>query len=290
MGKEQIQTIVLTFSCKDQPGIAALVFSFFADNGYNVLESSQFEDPSTAMFFMRTVFAKIGQQDDLLEQVKAKFSIAVSHLSMAWKMREATNKLRIMIAVSQWGHCMTKLLNSWRNGGLPVEIVGIVSNHDIQREIADWYKVPYYYFPIKRGSKQQQEQKILQCMQDKGAELLVLARYMQILSDNMCQQLKGNAINIHHSFLPGFKGAKPYHQAYDRGVKLIGATAHYVTSDLDEGPIIEQAVERITHANPPEELVEIGRDIETVVLNRAVRWHAEGRVLLNGTKTVVFRR
>ncbi|MEB8433414.1 formyltetrahydrofolate deformylase [Cocleimonas sp. KMM 6892] len=287
---EDENIIVLRLSCPDQPGIAALVLSFFSELGYNILESSQYEDPYSKTFFMRTVFAHPSNDNSALESIKQSFDKTVEHLSIQWEMRSKADKLRVLIAVSNWGHCLAKLLNTWHSGDLPVEIVGIVSNHESQREIADWYKIPYHYFPITKETKPQQEKQIMDLMKDTDAELLVLARYMQILSDEMCQQLKGNAINIHHSFLPGFKGAKPYHQAYERGVKLIGATAHYVNSDLDEGPIIEQAVERIAHANQPEELVVIGRDIETVVLNRAVKWHAEGRVLLNGKRTVVFRR
>lgn len=281
--------IILKLSCPDQPGIAALVLTFFADNGYNIVESSQHEDPSNQTFFMRTVFS-YPEECSSTNALEKAFGKAVKHFNMLWEMRDSTDKLRILIAVSNWGHCLSKLLTTWHRGQLPVDIVGIVSNHESQREIADWYKIPYHYFPISKETKPQQEQQILDCMSESNAELLVLARYMQILSDDMCEKLAGNAINIHHSFLPGFKGAKPYHQAYDRGVKLIGATAHYVTSDLDEGPIIEQGVDRINHANQPNELVEVGRDIETVVLNRAVRWHAEGRVILNGKRTVVFRR
>lgn len=282
--------VVLTLSCPDQRGISARVLTFFANKGYNILESSQHEDPYTNTFFMRTVFSCTRKTEHSAKQLQDEFNEQLNDLNMNWKMRDKDDKLRILIAVSNWGHCLSKLLNTWYNNELPVEIVGIVSNHESQREIAEWYKVPFYYFPVNKETKPQQEQKIIQCMKDTNAELLVLARYMQILSNEMCQQLAGNAINIHHSFLPGFKGAKPYHQAYERGVKLIGATAHYVTSDLDEGPIIEQAVERISHANLPEELVDIGRDIETVVLNRAVKWHAEGRVILNGKRTIVFRR
>jgi formyltetrahydrofolate deformylase len=194
-----------------------------------------------------------------------------------------------LIAVSRWGHCLNTLLNSWKLGSLPVEIVGVVSNHEAMRSVVEWYGLAYHYLPVEPAGKNEQEARLLNLFADSEAELLVLARYMQILSDQACAVLTGKAINIHHSFLPGFKGARPYHQAHARGVKLIGATAHYVTSDLDEGPIIEQAVERVSHANTPEQLVEIGRDIESVVLQRAVHWHAEHRVLLNGNKTVVFR-
>lgn len=283
-------SITLKFSCPDQPNISASVLTFFANHGYNILESSQHEDPYTNLFFMRTVFVPLDNASLTIEELRLEFSSFVDKYKMDWKIRENKNKPRILIAVSKWNHCLTNLLNSWSRGVLHVDIVGIVSNHDDLRNLADWYKVPFYHYPVTKQTKPQQEAQIVKCMEDNDVELLVLARYMQILSDELCQQLVGRAINIHHSFLPEFKGAKPYHQAFERGVKLIGATAHYVTGELDEGPIIEQAVERISHANFPEELVETGRDIEAVVLNRAVKWHCEDRVLLNGKRTVVFRR
>ncbi len=283
-------SITLKFSCPDQPHISATVFSFFADNGYNILESSQHEDPFTDLFFMRTVFAPMDDVILSIEELRQEFSTIAESYKMEWRIRENKVKPRILLAVTKDSHCMNNLLNAWQRGVLQVDIVGIVSNHKDLEHIADWFKVLFYHFPISKETKSQQEAQILKCMEDNDVELLVLARYMQILSDNLCQQLVGRAINIHHSFLPGFKGAKPYHQAFERGVKLIGATAHYVTADLDEGPIIEQAVERISHANLPEELVETGRDIEAVVLNRAVKWYSEDRVMLNGKRTVVFRR
>jgi len=283
-------SITLKFSCPDQPHISATVFSFFADNGYNILESSQHEDPFTDLFFMRTVFAPMADVSLSIDELRAEFSAIADNYKMEWRVRENKVKPRILIAVTKDSHCMNNLLNAWQRGVLEVDIAGIVSNHNDLKRIADWYDVPFYHLPITKETKLEQEAQILKCMEDNDVELLVLARYMQILSDNLCQQLIGRAINIHHSFLPGFKGAKPYHQAFERGVKLIGATAHYVTADLDEGPIIEQAVERISHANLPEELVETGRDIEAVVLNRAVKWYAEDRVMLNGKRTVVFRR
>jgi formyltetrahydrofolate deformylase len=210
---------------------------------------------------------------------------------MTWELVDTQHKPKVLIAVSQWGHCLSHLLNAWKRGSLAVDIVGVVSNHEVMRSLCDWYEVPFYFLPITADTKPQQEAQLLTLMDDTvEADFLVLARYMQILSNGLCDKLAGRAINIHHSFLPGFKGAKPYHQAYDRGVKIIGATAHYVTTDLDEGPIIEQSVERVNHANSPEELAVIGQDIEAVVLNRAVRWHAEHRVLVNGEKTVVFDR
>jgi formyltetrahydrofolate deformylase len=283
-------SITLKFSCPDQPHISATVFSFFADNGYNILESSQHEDPFTDLFFMRTVFVPMDDVSLSIGDLRKGFSSIADQYEMEWRIRENKVKPRVLIAVTKDSHCMNNLLNAWQRGVLHVDIVGIVSNHTDLKSIADWFDVSFYHLPITKETKPQQEAQILKCMKDNDVELLVLARYMQILSDNLCQQLIGRAINIHHSFLPGFKGAKPYHQAFERGVKLIGATAHYVTADLDEGPIIEQAVERISHANLPEELVETGRDIEAVVLNRAVKWYSEDRVMLNGKRTIVFRR
>lgn len=288
--KRMKNSITLTFRCPDRPAISATVFNFFADQGYNILESSQYEDPSSDQFFMRTVFSPLEKNTLSIDELRAQFGEIAGKFQMDWKVRENKNKPKVLIAVTKGNHCVSKLLNNWERGVLNIDIVGIVSNHEHLRDLADWYKVPYHYFPITKETKPQQEAQILQTMQDTDAELLVLARYMQILSDDMCRKLEGRAINIHHSFLPGFKGAKPYHQAFDRGVKLIGATAHFVTTDLDEGPIIEQSVERITHANQAEELAETGRDVESVVLNRAVKWYSEDRVLLNGKRTVVFSR
>lgn len=283
-------SITLTFRCPDRPYISGTVLNFFADQGYNILESSQYEDPSSEQFFMRTVFSPLEKASLSVDELRTKFTSVAEKFEMDWKVRENTSKPKILIAVTKGNHCVTKLLNDWERGVLKVDIVGIVSNHEHLRGLAEWYKVPYHYFPITKETKPQQEAQILKCMEDTDAELLVLARYMQVLSDDMCRQLVGRAINIHHSFLPGFKGAKPYHQAFERGVKLIGATAHFVTADLDEGPIIEQNVERISHANQAEELAEMGRDIESVVLHRAVKWYSEDRVLLNGKRTVIFRR
>ncbi len=281
---------VLTLSCPDQPGIVARVASLFAEQAFNIEESSQFEDPETGQFFLRTEFSCPGCDDQALAQLQQGFQAVADDFGMAWQLRRLDQRMRVVLAVSKWGHCFNGLLHKWRAGTLPVDIVAVVSNHDDMRAMSEWYGVPYHYLPVSSENRAAQEAQIMAVMEDSDAELLVLARYMQILSDDLCTQLAGRAINIHHSFLPGFKGARPYHQAYERGVKLIGATAHYVTGDLDEGPIIEQAVERVSHANSPEELVEIGRDIETVVLARAVTWHAQHRVLLNGNRTVVFRR
>ncbi|WP_339899846.1 formyltetrahydrofolate deformylase [uncultured Gilvimarinus sp.] len=283
-----VKEIVLTFSCQDQRGLVARVASLFAERGYNITESSQFEDTDRRRFFMRTVFDC--PEGVSLDDINGLFTPVAEQYQMDWQISDTACKPKVLIAVSQWGHCLNSLLNSWKNGSLPIDIVGVVSNHEVMRPLTQWYDLPFVHLPITAETKPQQEAALWQLMQDRQADCLVLARYMQILSDDLCRKLQGRAINIHHSFLPGFKGAKPYHQAYDRGVKLIGATAHFVTADLDEGPIIEQAVERVSHVNSPEAMAEIGRDIEAVVLNRAVRWHAEHRVLLNGSKTVVFSR
>lgn len=284
---QMTEQVILKFSCQDQPGIVAAVANLFSLQGFNIRESSQFEDVHTRRFFMRTVLESVEGPKEL-SGVKAAFSAVALRYRMDWSMHDGGYRPKVVIAVSQWGHCLNGLLNSWKQGSLPIDIVAVVSNHKTMESLVAWYGLPWHYLPVNPESKAEQEAAILALMQETGAECLVLARYMQILSDNLCQALKGRAINIHHSFLPGFKGARPYHQAYERGVKLIGATAHYVTTELDEGPIIEQAVERVNHAQTPEQLVEIGRDIEAVVLQRAVRWHAEHRVLLNGSKTVVF--
>lgn len=281
------EQVILKFSCQDQPGIVAAVANLFSLQGFNIRESSQFEDVHTRRFFMRTVMESVEGPKEL-SGVKAAFSAVAMRYKMDWSMHDGGYRPKVIIAVSQWGHCLNGLLNSWKQGSLPIDIAAVVSNHQTMESLVEWYGLPWHYLPVSAASKAEQESAILDLMQATGAECLVLARYMQILSDNLCHTLKGRAINIHHSFLPGFKGARPYHQAYERGVKLIGATAHYVTAELDEGPIIEQAVERVNHAQTPEQLVEIGRDIEAVVLQRAVRWHAEHRVLLNGSKTVVF--
>lgn len=283
-----VKEIVLTFSCRDTPGIVATVASLFADLGFNIKESSQFEDMAQRRFFMRTVFQCPSGYN--LTDIKTLFEPVANRYEMNWHIFDVDARPRVLVAVSQWGHCLSSLLNSWKTGSLPIEIVGVVSNHEVMRDLTEWYQVPFHYLPVSPSTKAEQEAQISALMDHERVDLLVLARYMQILSDDLCRQVNGRAINIHHSFLPGFKGAKPYHQAYERGVKLIGATAHYVTAELDEGPIIEQAVERISHVHTPEEMAEIGRDIEAVVLNRAVRWHAEHRVVLNGTKTVVFSR
>ena len=282
--------LVLTLSCNDRHGIVAGVTTLLAAHNYNISESSQYEDRQEKRFFMRTEISPVNDSASNLETLKKAFSSIAEKDDMDWALKDLNVKPKVVLAVSQWGHCLNTLLHKWKEGTLPVDIVAVVSNHNDMRSLVEWYNLPYHFLPVTKETKAKQEAQILKVINESKAELLVLARYMQILSDDMCTQLSGRAINIHHSFLPGFKGAKPYHQAYDRGVKLIGATAHFVTADLDEGPIIEQEVERVSHTNSPEEMVEIGHDIESVVLYRAVRWHAERRVLLNGHRTVVFRR
>lgn len=282
------ESYILRLNCKDRPGIVNDVTSFFFKRGFNIEESSQFMDPYSGGFFMRTVLKAVHTAYNDLELLTTEFARVAESFEMSFSLRSADRPMRVLIAVSKWGHCLNHMLTAWKRGSLPIEIVGVVSNHPDQQALVDWFGLPYFFLPITPSTKSRQEGQMLDLIQSTGAELLVLARYMQVLSSEMCTALSGRAINIHHSFLPSFKGSKPYHRAHERGVKLIGATAHYITADLDEGPIIEQAVERVSHALSPEELVEIGRDIESSVLTRAVRWHAEDRVLANGSRTVVF--
>ena len=282
---------ILTLSCQDQRGIVQRVSGFLADHGCNILDSAQFGDTQSKLFFMRVHFV---HEDTKLvfDELRSAFGKLADTMQMNWDMHDAAVKPRVLIMVSKIGHCLNDLLFRFRSGLLPVEIVGIVSNHTDFYQLAASYNIPFHHFPLATGAppeaKLAQEHKILELVKTHQVDLVVLARYMQILSSQMCEALRGRAINIHHSFLPSFKGAKPYYQAHDRGVKLIGATAHFVTGDLDEGPIIEQGVERVTHAMGPETLTAIGRDVECVVLARAVKWFVEHRILLNGHKTVVF--
>jgi formyltetrahydrofolate deformylase len=279
---------ILTLACADKPGLVATVTSHLAQNGCNILESQQFNDVEDTQFFMRVVFDL--QQGDL-EPLREGFAqIATAH-AMNWSIRDASIKPKVLILVSKFDHCLVDLLYRVRIGELAVEVAGIISNHH-QNALPNVQTngVPFHYLPVTPATKADQETAIQSIITQTKAELIILARYMQILSDDMAQFLSGRCINIHHSFLPGFKGAKPYHQAFHRGVKMIGATAHYVTSDLDEGPIIHQDVETISHADTPDMLIRKGRDIERRVLAEAVRLHLEDRVLLNGGKTVVFGR
>ena len=280
---------LLTIKCPDAMGIVAAVSGFLAENEAFITESSHFSDADTGLFFMRTTFRSGGARFPQIEKLKAGFALIGDRFGMDWVMKDMSVRPKLMIAVSKFGHCLNDLLHSWRSGQLPIDIPAVISNHEDFRALVEWHVIPFHYLPVTKATKAEQEGQILSLFRDSGADLLVLARYMQILSTDMCEALSGRAINIHHSFLPSFKGAKPYQQAHARGVKIIGATAHYVTRDLDEGPIIEQGVERVDHTFTVDKLVRTGRDIETVVLSRAVRWHIEGRLILNGTKTVVFR-
>ena len=281
------QPLVLTLSCADRPGITARVTSFLFERGGNILEAQQFNDRQSDAFFMRVEFDPGSSGRD---ELHAAFSPVAAEFAMRWKLVQRDRPRRVLIMVSKFDHCLADLLYRWRIGELPMEPVAIVSNHPRTAiEHTHLGEIPFHHLPIDRDTKSQQEAQVRAIAEDTGAELVVLARYMQILSDEQAGHFAGRCINIHHSFLPGFKGAKPYHQAFERGVKMIGASAHYVTADLDEGPIIHQAAEPISHADSPEELVRKGREIESRVLAEAVRLHLEERVLLNGKRTVVFR-
>jgi formyltetrahydrofolate deformylase len=280
---------ILTFSCPDVAGIQAAVTTFLFQSGAFLEEVASYGDPQTKVFFSRIVFsaARAGVVD--AAAIEAGFSHVAERFAMAWRIDDAALKCRTLIAVSRFSHCLNDLLHRWNSGTLPIDIAGVVSNHDDLRRLVEWHDLPYHHLPVERENRAAQEDALLLLAKSTNADLVVLARYMQILSDDTARALGGRCINIHHSFLPSFKGAKPYHQAHARGVKIIGATAHYVTPHLDEGPIIEQAVERVDHSASADDLVAIGRDIENAVLARAVKWHAERRVLLNGQRTIVFR-
>ncbi|MGJ4945796.1 formyltetrahydrofolate deformylase [Bradyrhizobium sp. HKCCYLS1011] len=279
---------VLTLSCPDRPGIVSAVSTFLAHNGQNILDAQQFGDFETGHFFMRVVFTAADLAVNL-SALQTGFAAIAERFNMDWQMRDRAAKRRVMLLVSKFDHCLVDILYRWRTGDLAMVPTAIVSNHPRETYAGiDFGEIPFHHMPVTKETKREQEQAILRLVEQTGTDLVVLARYMQILSDEMSASLSGRCINIHHSFLPGFKGAKPYHQAYERGVKLIGATAHYVTRDLDEGPIIDQDVERISHRDTPEDLVRKGRDIERRVLARAIRYHLDDRVILNGRKTVVF--
>ncbi|AMJ59818.1 formyltetrahydrofolate deformylase [Bosea sp. PAMC 26642] len=281
-------TAILTLSCPNRPGIVASVSTLLFEAGCNILDAQQFDDVETGRFFMRVVFNRLeGSRPP--DAIAASVAELAGRFSMDFTLRERQAKKRVMLLVSKFDHCLADLLYRWRIGELPMEISAIVSNHGRDGiGSTDLGDLPFHHLPVTRQTKMEQEAEIWRLVQETKTDLVVLARYMQILSDAFSSKLIGRCINIHHSFLPGFKGAKPYHQAHERGVKLIGATAHYVTPDLDEGPIIEQDVERISHRDTPDDLVRKGRDIERRVLARAVLNHLEDRVVLNGKKTVVF--
>ncbi len=278
------QHLVLTLSCPDRPGIVHAVSGALARRGGNITESQQFGDPETGLFFMRvTVLTRVPRSE-----LEADLAELAGTYDMRWSLDAVDRPVRTLLMVSKEAHCLSDLLFRATSQGLPIDVVGVVGNHEVLRSVAEFYGVPFHHIPVAKDTKEAAEAELLGLVDSLGVELVVLARYMQILSPALCERLHGGVINIHHSFLPSFKGAKPYHQAHDRGVKLIGATAHYVTADLDEGPIIEQDVTRASHADSALALQRKGQDVERRVLAQAVKWHAEHRVLLNGRRTVVF--
>jgi formyltetrahydrofolate deformylase len=281
------QEYVLTLSCPDKPGIVYAVSSFLVQHSGNILASQQYGESPGDRFFMRVHFT-VPPPGVPLAALERDFSWVAEAFHMSWQLHDKATRVRTLIMVSRLGHCLNDLLFRWKTCALPIDIVGVVSNHGEFGELAASYRIPFRHIPVTPDTKAAAETELLSVIDDAGADLIVLARYMQILSGEVCKRVEGRMINIHHSFLPSFKGAKPYHQAHARGVKLVGATAHYVTPDLDEGPIIEQDVIRVDHTLPPARLAEAGRDVEAQVLARAVTWHAEHRVLLNDDRTVVF--
>lgn len=277
---------VLILSCPDKQGIVHAVSSYLFMTGCNIEDSQQFGDHDTGLFFMRVHFSATSPVS--VEKLRASFAAIGDSFHMEWQIHLASERMRVVLMVSKFGHCLNDLLFRSRIGALPVDIAAVVSNHTDFAELVASYAVPFRHIPVTRDNKAEAEAELLELVRAENVELVVLARYMQVLSDDLCKELSGRIINIHHSFLPSFKGARPYHQAHARGVKLIGATAHYVTADLDEGPIIEQEVERVGHGVTPDQLVAIGRDVECRALARAVKWHGERRILLNGRRTVIF--
>ncbi|MDH2429743.1 formyltetrahydrofolate deformylase [Sphaerisporangium sp. TRM90804] len=277
---------VLTLSCPDRPGVVAAVSGLLAEQGCNITESQQFGDRDAGRFFMRVQFTSGMAERDL----RALLAALAPEFAMEMRLHDLTVKPRVLVMVSKLGHCLNDLLYRTRSGLLDIEIAAVVSNHPDLRPLTQSYGIDYHHLPVGPETKPRQEAEVLTLVEHYRIDLVVLARYMQVLSEDLCGKLAGKVINIHHSFLPSFKGARPYHQAYARGVKLIGATAHYVTAALDEGPIIEQEVARVNHTHSPEDLAAMGRDVERLALSRAVRWHAEQRVLLDGHKTIVFPR
>ena len=279
---------ILTLSCPDQVGIVAAVASALAGQRWTIIESQQFGDTDAHHFFMRVKLSPVDSTAADAETLRKVINAAVAHLDMTWALHPASAAVRTILMVSKQGHCLNRLLFQAHSGELPIDVVAVVSNHRDWAEEVQWHGIPFHHVPVTPDTKAWAESELLDLMKAYDAELVVLARYMQILSNWLCEQLKGCAINIHHSLLPSFKGARPYKQAHERGVKVIGATAHYVTSDLDEGPIIEQDFTRVDHRASAAELARIGQDLEAMALSRAVAAHAEHRVVLNGTRTVVF--
>ena len=281
-----MKTLILTIACKSTRGIVAAVSGYLTKNGCNISDSSQFNALDTGQFFMRVSF--ISEEGVSRDALAEGFSAVAEPFAMEWGIFDTTERTKVILMVSRFGHCLNDLLYRWRIGALPIDIVGVVSNHFDYQKVVVNHDIPFHHIKVTKDNKPQAEAELLNVVEQSGAELVVLARYMQILSDKLCQKMSGRIINIHHSFLPSFKGANPYKQAYERGVKLIGATAHYVTSDLDEGPIIEQDIVRITHAQSADDYVSLGRDVESQVLARAIHAHIHHRTFINGNRTVVF--
>lgn len=277
---------VLTVTCNSTRGIVAAISGFLTDHGCNITDSAQFDDPETGKFFMRVSF--VSEEGATLNALQADFTPVASPFGMDYAFHDEAVKMKVVIMVSRFGHCLNDLLYRWRIGALPIDIVAVISNHTEYQKVVENHDLPFHHIPVTKENKPVAEGQIMDVVRNTGAELIVLARYMQILSDEMCQKMSGRIINIHHSFLPSFKGANPYKQAFQRGVKLIGATAHYVTADLDEGPIIEQDIVRITHAQSAADYVSLGRDVEAQVFARAIHAHIHHRVFQNGNKTIVF--
>ena len=276
----------LTVTCETQRGIVAKISGYLAEKGCNITDLAQFDDTETSRFFSRVTF--VSEEGTGIDELREGFGPIAADFDMVWKFHDPSERMKIVVMVSRFGHCLNDLLYRSRIGALPIEIVAVISNHMDYQKVVVNQDIPFHCIKVTKENKPQAEAQILSVVRETGAELIVLARYMQILSDEMCQKMSGRIINIHHSFLPSFKGANPYKQAYERGVKLIGATSHYVTADLDEGPIIEQDTVRITHAQSPSDYVSLGRDVESQVLARAIHAHIHHRVFLNGNKTVVF--
>ncbi|KAB2697863.1 formyltetrahydrofolate deformylase [Ochrobactrum sp. GPK 3] len=281
-----MHNFVLTVTCKSTRGIVAAISGYLAAKGCNIIDSAQFDDLDTGRFFMRVSF--ISEEGVALETLSEGFQPVAAPFEMDFDFHDNAKRTKTLLMVSRFGHCLNDLLYRWKIGALPIDIVGVVSNHFDYQKVVVNHDIPFHHVAVTKANKPEAEQRLMDIVNDTGTELVVLARYMQVLSDQLCKQMSGKIINIHHSFLPSFKGANPYKQAYERGVKLIGATAHYVTADLDEGPIIEQDVARITHAQSAADYVSIGRDVEAQVLARAVHAHIHHRSFLNGNRTVVF--
>jgi formyltetrahydrofolate deformylase len=282
------EDIVLTFACSDRPGIVHGVSRFLLDHDCNIVESQQFDERVNRRFFMRVQFQPPGRAEDVIDGLRDDFGAVASLFSMDWRLTRVSHRPRVLILVSKIPHCLNDLLFRAHHDELRLDIVGVVSNHPDLGPLVDNYRVPFHHIPVTPESKPEAEERLLQIVEDLEVELVVLARYMQILSADLCKALEGRAINIHHSMLPSFKGARPYHQAHERGVKVVGATAHYVTVDLDEGPIIEQEIARVDHSMTAAEVTRLGKDNECRALARAVRYHAENRILLDGQRTVVL--